>query len=69
LVTAIHFFDAETAIFNGRSPNGILLPTGERLHPLGRRTFDSTLPGVLVTCEKDIKTFTRKTTTKIVLMC
>src|SRR5204862_1970825 len=42
LVTAIIFLFGEIAIFNGRSPNGRLLPTGVRLQPLGRPIrFDS----------------------------
>ena len=36
------FFDGETAIFNGRSPKGICLPTGVRHQPFDNLTrFDS----------------------------
>jgi hypothetical protein len=50
LVTAINFLDVETAIFNGRSPSGKLLPTGVRLQPLGRPTRFASSSGVV--CEK-----------------
>jgi hypothetical protein len=41
-VTAISFFDGDMAMFNGRSPNGKLSPTGVKLHPFGKCTrFDS----------------------------
>jgi hypothetical protein len=52
LVTAIHFFDLETAILSGRSPRGKLLPAGDKLHPLGRRAFELTFPGFVI-CELD----------------
>src|SRR4029079_16043564 len=38
LVTAKYFLVGETAIFNGRSPSGKLLPTGVRLQPFGNFT-------------------------------
>ena len=38
LVTAINFFEGDTAIFKGRSPRGKLFPTGVKLHPLGNCT-------------------------------
>jgi len=41
-VTAINFFEGETAMFKGRSPKGRFSPTGVKLHPLGKCTrFDS----------------------------
>jgi hypothetical protein len=39
LVTAIYFLDDETAIFNGRSPNGRDLPAGDNHQPLGNNTL------------------------------
>src|SRR5688500_7202578 len=39
LVTAIHFFDFETAIFNGRSPNGNERPAGDKVQPFGNVAF------------------------------
>jgi hypothetical protein len=36
LVTAISFFDLDTAILSGKSPNGKLLPAGDNVQPFGR---------------------------------
>src|SRR5687768_69825 len=39
LVTARYFFEAETAMFKGRSPKGNERPAGDRCHPFGSLTL------------------------------
>ena len=39
LVIAINFFDLETAIFKGKSPNAKLLPAGLKDQPVGSIMF------------------------------
>jgi len=47
LVTAINFFEGETAIFSGRSPSGSERPAGDSHQPLGKsmRLLSFELPG------------------------
>src|ERR1700712_3506366 len=42
-VTARYFLEGDTIRFNGRSPSGIELPTGVRLHPFGNKTRLATI--------------------------
>jgi hypothetical protein len=54
-VTAIYFFDDDTAMFIGKSPRGKCLPTGVRLQPLGSETLvDSSCCSVCAIEKKEI---------------
>jgi hypothetical protein len=35
----MYFFDEETTMLSGRSPNGNVRPAGERCQPFGQRTL------------------------------
>ena len=48
LVMAINFFDLETAIFNGKSPNDILVPAGLNAQPVGSIIFFESCACVII---------------------
>ena len=49
LVMAINFFDLDTAIFNGKSPNEILVPAGLNDQPVGNIIFFVSCACVIIT--------------------
>ena len=48
LVMAINFFDLETAIFKGKSPNAKLLPAGLNAQPVGSIIFFESCACVII---------------------